>query len=233
MIKTLFALLALSFSLAASAEICTAVIQDSRGYEWETFTRSSYSMPAACDQAQYDCNSALSWARSQGRYYDAQCVLKWQNDPGPWPNPYPNPYPNPNPNPNPYPNPGPGRDLMCQTDLVDIYGRVVRSFTALGPNEPSACAQSDNFCKSELSRNDSYGSRCVTRGIVNRPGPVPPRMKTESCTANRYDPAGMFIQSYMASATGPWDSDVRGAACRQAYNDCSRDLRGRQTCQIR
>lgn len=221
--KTLFALALFAMAAMAQAEVCTSVIKDSRGYDWETFTRSSYSTQAACDQAMYDCNSALSWARSQGRYYDAQCMIQWQN---------------PNPYPNPYPDPGPGRrDVMCQTDLLDYYGRLVRSFTGTGPNEPSACAQSDNFCKYELARNDSYGARCVTRGIVHRPGPgpgpIPPRTKTESCTANRYDPAGMFIQSYMASATGPWDSDVRGAACRQAYNDCSRDLRGRQSCQIR
>jgi len=231
--KSLMALALFAFAAFAQAEVCTSVIRDSRGYEWETFTRSSYSTQAACDQAQYDCNSALSYARSQGRYYDAQCVLQYPNDP--YPNPYPNPYP---PYPNPYPDPGPGRrDVMCQTDLVDYYGRIVRSFTGTGPNEPSACAHSDNFCKSELARHDSYGSRCVTRGVVNRPGPgpgpIPPRMKTESCTANRYDPAGMFIQSYLASATGPWDSDVRGVACRQAYNDCSRDLRGRQSCQLR
>lgn len=221
--KTLFALALFAMAAMAQAEVCTSVIKDSRGYDWETFTRSSYSTQAACDQAMYDCNSALSWARSQGRYYDAQCMIQWQN---------------PNPYPNPYPDPGPGRrDVMCQTDLVDYYGRVVRSFTGSGPNESSACAHSDNFCKYELARNDSYGARCITRGIVHRPGPgpgpIPPRTKTESCTANRYDPAGMFIQSYMASATGPWDSDVRGAACRQAYNDCSRDLRGRQSCQIR
>lgn len=229
--KTLFALLFLATAFTAQAETCTSVIKDSRGYEWESFTRSSYSQASACDQATYDCNQALSWARSQGRYYDAQCVLKWQNDP--YPNPYPSPYPTPNPNPYPVPTPGPGA-YICQTDLVDYYGGIVRSFTAPGSSEYEACNQSDTFCKSELARRDSYGSRCVTRGLINRrPGPVPPRTRTESCTANRYDPAGVFIQSYMASATGPIDSDVRGAACRQAYNDCSRDLRGRQTCQIR
>lgn len=47
--------------------------------------------------------------------------------------------------------------------------------------------------------------------------PVPPRV---SCVANRYDPAGMFIQSYSA-----WD-------CGSALNNCNYDIRGRQFCSI-
>jgi hypothetical protein len=225
--KAVMALFLLGVSTFASAEICTSVIKDRYGYEYESYTRSSYSQQAACDQASYDCQQALSYAQSTGRYYDAQCVLKFDN---PVPNPYPNPYP-PYPGPNPYPNP---QGVVCQTDLVDYYGRLVRSFTAPGQGQYDACNASDNFCKAELARNDSYGARCVTRGLIdNRNDPRPPsRTRTEQCTANRYDPAGMFIQSYTQTATGPINSDVRGQACSYALNDCNRDLRGRQTCQI-
>lgn len=222
--KTALALFFLMFASWAQAETCTAVIKDRLGYEFESFTRSSYSQQAACDQATYDCRGALAYGQSIGRYYDAHCELKFDR-PTPYPDPYPDPYPTPNPGP--YPRP-----VVCQTDLVDMYGRVVRSFTAPGQNEWDACSTSDKFCKVELARNDSYGHRCVTKGLIGGHEPRPPRTKTEYCTANRYDPAGMYIQSYRASATGPINSDVYGEACREALHDCSRDLRGRQTCQI-
>lgn len=221
--KTILALFLLTISSLASAEVCTSVIRDQRnGYEYETFTRSSYSQQAACDQALFDCRDTLSYANSQGRYYGAQCELKYI--------PAPNPNPYPNPNPNPYPQP---RTFVCQTDMVDNWGSTVRSFTAPGASEWDACSTSDNFCKSELARRDSYGVRCVNRGLINgRPDPRPPRTRTEQCTANRLDPAGMFIQRYTSTATGPMNMDVKAEACRAAVNDCSRDLRGRQTCNI-
>ncbi len=221
--KTVMAFLFLCLQSYASAEICTSVIKDRQGYEWETFTRSSYSQEAACDQAMFDCQTNLSYGQSRGRYYDAFCELKWNTYPSPTPSPYPSPYPTPNP-----------RGYICQTDLVDYYGRVVRSFTAPGASEWDACNTSDDFCKSELARNDSYGSRCVNRGLIgNRNDPRPPsRIKTESCTVNRLDPAGMFIQSYTSTASGPFNSDVKSEACRMASRDCSSELRGRQTCQI-
>ncbi|MDD4974017.1 MAG: hypothetical protein PHY93_06680 [Bacteriovorax sp.] len=214
--KKLLALFLLGFSVGSMAEVCTSVIKDRSGYEWETFTRSSYSQQAACDQATYDCRGALSYGQSIGRYYDAACEIKFDR-------------PNPYPNPTPYPTP-----LICQTDLVDYYGRTVRSFTAPGSSEWDACNTSDNFCKSELARNDSYGYRCVNRGLIgNRNDPRrPERTRTEQCSANRLDPAGMFIQSYFATATGPINSDVLGDACRRAISDCSREIRGRQTCNI-
>lgn len=220
--KTILALFLLTLSAFASAEVCTSIIRDQRnGYEYESFTRSSYSQQAACDQALYDCRYALSYAQSTGRYYDAQCELKY----------IPAPYPNPNPNP--YPNPYP-RNFVCQTDMVDNWGRTVRSFSAPGASERDACATSDNFCKAELVRRDSYGVRCVNRGLIdNRNDPRPPtRTRTEQCTVNRLDPAGMFVQRYFGTATGPINSDVKGEACRFALSDCSRDLRGRQTCNI-
>ena len=208
--KALIAIIILTISGLASAEMCTSVIRDRSGYEWESFTRTSYSKQAACDQASYDCRGALNYGQSIGRYYDAICDLKDER-------------------PNPYPS-----SIICQTDLVDYNNRTIRIFSAPGSNEYDACNTSDNFCKAELSRNDSYGYRCVNRGLIgNRNDPRPPdRTRTEQCTANRLDPAGMFIQSYIASATGPINSDVRGEACRNAINQCSRELRGRQFCNI-
>ena len=209
--KKIIIFVLLVISSLASAEVCTSVIKDREGSEWETFTSSSYSQQAACDQASYNCNNALTYGQSIGRYHNAYCELKFDR---------------------PIPSPGP---LICQTDLVDYYGRTVRSFTAPGSSEWDACNTSDNFCKSELARNDSYGYRCVNRCLIgNRNDPRPPqRTKTEQCTANRLDPAGMFIQSYFATATGPVNSDVLGDACRLAMNNCSREIRGRQTCNIR
>lgn len=214
--KTLLTLIFLGISGLVSAEICTTVIKDNSGYEWETFTRSSYSRQAACDQAIYDCNGALSYGQSIGRYYDAYCEIKYDR---------PNPYPNPNPS-----------QLVCQTDLVNYYGGTVKSFTALGSSVWTACSSSDSYCNAELSRSSSYGYRCVNRGLIrngdgNDPWPTP-RTKTEQCTANRLDPAGMYIQSYYASASGPINSDVLADACRRAMNNCSREIRGRQTCNI-
>ncbi|MFA6238537.1 MAG: hypothetical protein WC635_14480 [Bacteriovorax sp.] len=210
--KTLLALFLLTFSAMASAEVCTSVIKDRSGYEWESFTRSSYSQQAACDQAIYDCRGALSYGQSMGRYYDAFCEIKYDRQ-------------------DPYPDP---RGVICQADLVDRYMRTIRMFTAPGATEYEACTQSMRFCQDALNRRDTMGTNCVNRGLIdNRNDPRPPtRTKTEQCTANRLDPAGMFIQRYVATAVGPMNSDVRGQACRQAVNDCSRDLRGRQTCQI-
>ena len=210
--KTLLALILLGISGLASAEFCTSVIKNRSGYEYEIFTRSSYSQQAACDQANYDCTRALNDAQASGQYYDAFCEIKY-NQPIPMP---------------------PQRTIICQTDLVDYYNQTVRSFTAPGANEYDACNTSDNFCKSELARNDSYGSRCVNRGLIgNRNDPRPPdRTRTEQCSVNRLDPAGMFIQNYIASATGPINSDVKGEACRNAVYQCSMELRGRQTCNI-
>lgn len=212
--KIIFALFLLTLSTIVGAEVCTSVIKDQRtGYEYEEFTRSSYSRQAACDQAIYDCRGALAYAQSYGRYYDAICEIKFSRVPTPSPIP---------------------RNYICQTDLVDNWGQIVRTFTAPGPSEWEACNTSDNFCKADLARRDSFGVRCVNRGLIdNRNDPRPPsRTKTEQCTVRRLDPAGMFIQNYIATATGPIHSDVKGEACRIAINDCSRDLRGRQTCNI-
>lgn len=199
----------LIFSNLVSAELCTAVLKDRRNLELEVFNGSSYSREAACNEALYNCHRSLSDAQSNGRYYDAFCEIKIErHEP---------------------------RVIICQTDLVDYYNRVVRTFSAPGTTEWEACNTSDNFCKSELARHDSFGTRCVNRGLIDhRNDPRrPERRKTETCTADRRDPAGMFIQSYSTTSTGPIFSDVKGEACRNAINECMSDLRGRQTCQIR
>ncbi len=58
------------------------------------------------------------------------------------------------------------------------------------------------------------------------PIPVPPAPRYETCTVNRLDPSGLFITSY--TQTGYTKSE----ACRVATDMCSRDLKGRQTCNI-
>lgn len=216
MTKFLLGLFFIFASVAAQAESCDAIIRDRSGYELERYSATSYSRDAACSEAMYQCNRSLSDARSNGRYYDANCEVA------------PIFYPNPNPYPNPYPS-----QHICQTDLVDQYGRIVRSFSGYGRTDYEACNESERFCKEELYRGNGYGMRCVTRDGRNpNPGPIPPRNRTESCSAVRLDPAGMFIQSYYGTASGPYNTDVKGEACRQALWSCQRDLKGRQTCNI-
>lgn len=214
-LKTILALAIMAFAnFALATESCTYSIKDRYGFEYETLTRYSYSRESACSDADFACRQAIAEGQRYGRYYDAHCEEKYDAPRPPMP---------------------PGRDLICTTDLVDYYGSIVRSFSGRGRTEYEACAQSDEFCKYELSRHDTRGSRCLTRGINGRPGPgpgpLPPRVKTESCTATRFDPQGITIENYFASHTGPVHSDVRGEACRIALNYCSQELRGRQFCR--
>jgi hypothetical protein len=59
------------------------------------------------------------------------------------------------------------------------------------------------------------------------PMPVPrPSQRVEVCTVSRLDPSGMFITSYNSSGNS------RSEACRNATFQCSRELKGRQTCNI-
>ena len=113
--------------------------------------------------------------------------------------------------------------------LLRIRSQLVSLIPAVSHLHPEAGV--------ELARADTFGSTCVNRGLIdNRNDPYPPspypRTKTESCSVSRLDPAGMFIQSYNETETGPIDSDVRGQACREALDECSREIRGRQTCNI-
>jgi hypothetical protein len=213
--KTLLALMILTFSTLASAEFCTTAIRDQFSqYEYQSFMRSSYSHDDACFQAMTDCRAALNDAQSQGQYYNANCVFTNSAPPMP---------------------PQPPRMLMCRTDLLDFWGRTIRQFTGQGMDEYSACRQSDEFCKMELARGSSNAVSCMNRGIINDGGSYPPPRPPviiEECRANRLDPAGMFVESYMGRAEGPRGSDVKGEACRQAINICSRELVGRQTCNI-
>jgi hypothetical protein len=214
--KTLIALLFLSVtSVSFGTEICSFSVKDRYGYEYETITRSGYSTQSACSDAEYACRVLISDAQARGKYLDAVCVYKS----GPA-------FPNRPPEP-------PTAISRCTTDLVDYYNNTLRSFTAVGRTQQDACQESGRQCKIELTRNDSYGRRCVVRGSGgNIPTPRPPRQTTENCSARRYDPAGYFIQSYLASHTGPVGSDVKGEACRKAFNTCSYDIKGRQSCRI-
>lgn len=215
--KVLIALILLSISTFASAEYCTSVIKDQySGYEYENFTRWSYSRDDACYQAISECRQALYDAQSRGRYYNANCVIVGGA---------------------PTPTPPPRQSLICKTDLVDVFGNTIRQFTAPGYNEYEACRQSDEFCKMELARGRNNSMRCINRGIINGRDPYPrpnprPDIIFEECRVSRLDPAGRFVEGYLGRAQGPRGTDVKGAACREAINQCSRDLVGRQTCNF-
>lgn len=216
--KTLLALILLSVASASFAsDSCTFSIKDRYGYEYETHTRISYNQQAACSDADYACRVAISDGQRNGRYMDAYCEQKSVITPNRPPLP-------------------PTSTTMCSTDLVDYYGGIVRSFTGYGQTQWEACNQSEQFCNYELSRDTSRGYRCVTRngnGYPNPyPQPRPPRDQTETCKASRFDPAGYYIESYIQSYTGPYGSDVKGEACRRAYQQCNYEIRGRQTCRI-
>lgn len=215
--KTLLALILLSVaSVSFAADQCTFSIKDRYGYEFEQHTRISYSQSAACSDAEYACRVALSDGQRRGQYMDASCVQSGGALP---------------PSRPPFP---PTAMVMCTTDMVDYYGRIVRSFSGNGATQWEACNQSDQFCNYELSRDTSRGYRCETRngnGGGNFPQPPrPPRETTESCRASRFDPSGYYIESYIQTYTGTYD--VKGEACRRAYNQCTFDIRGRQTCRI-
>ncbi len=219
--KTLLSLLFVVFSLSAFAqqESCSVAVKDRfSGVEYEVLTRYSYSRDAACSDAISDCHDTIRMGQSYGRYYDAFCEIKGYS-----------PIPPSPPRP-PFP---PTSGAICTTDLVDYWGSIVRSFRGEGRTMWDACRESESFCQYELSRGNSRGVRCETRGNGSYPPPPPPpRDVTETCTANRHDPAGYFIESYYATFTGPRGTDVKGEACRRAHSLCSSEIRGRQTCQI-
>lgn len=218
--KILIALILMTISTFASAEYCTSVLRDQYSqYEYQQFTRYSYSRDDACYQAMNDCQGALYDGQSQGRYGTAYCAIIGDN---------------------PIPVP-PRETLICETDLVDVFGNIVRQFTAPGSNVYEACGQSDQFCKMELARGRSSGVRCINRGIINgrypnpypNPNPYPrPPVIIEECRVNRLDPAGRFVEGYLGRAEGPRGTDVKGAACRDGLNQCAREVVGRQTCSI-
>lgn len=75
MIKATLAFLVLTFSTLAAADICTVVIRDQYGYEYDSFSRSSYSSTAACDDANWDCRQKLSMYQSVGQHYNSMCSV--------------------------------------------------------------------------------------------------------------------------------------------------------------
>jgi hypothetical protein len=218
--KKLLALCLLFVSSVVLADYsCTATIKD--GYSSrETFTRFSYSESAACSNAQYDCERFLGDMRSRGVYQNAYCMLDRNQGPD---------FP-----PAPYPDPSyPPRENSCQTDLVDYYGRIVRTFTGSGRDYWSACNEADRFCQEALYRGTTQGRSCVRAGSRPGPNPRPPQDPwiTETCRAQRLDPQGYLIQEYTATHSGPRSSNPRLRACQEAERSCSYDLRGRQTCR--
>jgi hypothetical protein len=197
-------------AFGAQAEVCSAVIKDRFGSTLERYTETSYSHESACSEAMFKCNRSLSDARANGRYYDATCEVEGYYPPTP-------------------------TRVTCESNLIDAYNRVLRTFTAMGSNEYEACGEAESMCRNELYRNPSWGLQCITRGRNPNPGPnppPPPRVKTESCQASRFDPSGVFIQNYFSTETGPIYSDVRAIACQRAMSICQRDLKGRQFCNV-
>lgn len=218
--KTLLALFLMTIASASFAiDSCSYIIKDRYGYEYETHTRRAYNKQAACSDADYACRVAISEGQRNGQYMDAFCEEKNGtiiSDIPPIP---------------------PTSTVMCTTDIVDYYNVSIRSFTGYGQTTRQACAQSEEFCNYELSRNTTRGWRCQTRGANGGgsypyPQPRPPRDVTESCRVSRFDPAGYYIQTYIQTHTGPAYTDVKGEACRKAFSQCSYEIRGRQTCRV-
>jgi hypothetical protein len=185
-------------------------------YEINTGYARSYS--EACREAFDNCHESISRGQTYGRYYDAICVSDSTTPTYPTPRP-------PRPPETPYP---PTRELTCRTDLVDFYGNTIRSFNGFGRTPWEACQESDRLCSYMTQNNRMY---CQNRGIQNGGGHRPGRLVTEYCQAERFDPAGHFIESYTGSHTGPVGTDVRGEACREAHQKCSMYLRGAQYCR--
>ena len=208
--KFLLALFFLTFQTIASAEFCTAVIKDlTSGYEYENYTRNSYSHDDACYIAMSDCRFSLGNAQAQGRYYNANCFVVDNYPPTP-----------------------PNQSLTCATDLVDQVNRIVRRFTATSNNGYEACLQSDQFCKMAIARGPNYGLRCINEGIINGGNYPNPPMQTAECTVSRVDPNGKILEKYLGRAQGPRGTDVYHAACNVAIENCAKEALPAQTCKI-
>jgi hypothetical protein len=100
--KTTIIFLVLLFSTTVHADVCSVAIRDRNGFDALIFTRSSYSINAACDNAHWDCLQKLSDLQSRGFHYNSFCTITLV--PLPIPPVYPPPYPIPYPSPYPYPN---------------------------------------------------------------------------------------------------------------------------------
>lgn len=212
--KFIAALFLLCLSQIALAEISCNVtmISQYNNQTYETHTGYATTYDRACREAFDNCHASISLGQTYGRYYDAICISGGGSTPRP---------------------PYPPAELTCRTDLLYYNGTFVRSFNGTGRTAREACQESDRLCSYMTQTNN--GMYCQNRGIQNGGNyPRPPvRMITEYCQAERFDPAGHFIESYNASHTGPERTDVRGEACRKAYQTCSMYLRGSQYCTTR
>ena len=144
--KIFFSLIIL-FSSVARAENCTSVIKDTKTHqEYEIFTRTSYSTQAACDTARFDCNTILFQSKAQGKYQNAECIVKSMPA---------------------------SNVVVCLTDMYDFMARFIRTFVAPGVNSIDSCNNSYNFCQFEAMRFPNYGLRCIVRGIIDTGSTTP------------------------------------------------------------
>ncbi len=195
--------LLLTFTTLANAELCTSVIKDKiSGDEYETFNRSSYSRESACDLALFDCDKILSLARSNGHYLNAQCVVKSSTPT----------------------NPIPPTVYTCRTDLVDIFGRILRIYVAPGSSKYDACNISTHFCLGELP-NVPYAFQCLIRGYAGQD-----QSTTQECNVNRIDSHGIYLQNYIAKTQGINLDEAKFRACQMAMETCARDVSEGQNC---
>jgi hypothetical protein len=212
LIAALF-LLCLSNIALANVTCNVSMISQYNNQTYEVHTGYANTYDTACREAFDNCHESISRGQTYGRYYDAICVTGG-NQPTPPRPPYPQ------------------EDLTCRTDLLYYNGSFVRSFTGTGRTAREACQESDRLCSYMTQTNN--GMYCLNRGIQNGGNNPPPgRVVTEYCQAERFDPAGHFIQAYTGSYTGPIGTDVRGEACRRAYQTCSMYIRGAQYCTTR
>ena len=125
-------------------------------------------------------------------------------------------------------------DEQAYLDLNrDVYAAVSRGEYRSGYEHYKLYGYRENRQISYNCGGEEGPGRGPGRGPDHGPGRQPPiRIVTEECQVSRLDPAGMFIQSYIGSATGPENSDVIGLACSIALKNCSVETRGRQTCNV-
>ncbi len=131
------------FSANASAESCTALLKDNRGYTLNTFNSWGYDRRDACRNARSNCERMRRNGPYNGR--NLRCVV---------------------------PNHGGGNGhritRSCSSSLVDRYNRVRRRFTGrasgYGENQvrQAACRAALRQCNRERSQTGSYNFQCRT-----------------------------------------------------------------------
>lgn len=131
----LFLLMIASTGMASSVS-CTYSIVDTSGTEKVTFTRSSYAIVNACENASQACFTELSKRKDNGVDKYSVCELKADDN---------------LPNRPPFP---PSSIVTCVSDLIDYDHRVARSYTGSGKNTQDACLEAERLCQSALMNRD-------------------------------------------------------------------------------